>query len=524
VIAATIGVFSLCVAGGAPWPSYTSIWWVWWAGDATGVLVITPLLLAWARRGDALPRGTRAFEALALLALVALAALGGFGHGLGSGATFRPLAFLPFPLFIWAVLRFGVRGVTTASLVVAAVSVLGTRDRAGSYPEARAQVVALLSFQAILAGSSLLLAAADGEIRRQAARYKGLVKGLPDVVALLGRDGTVRALHAPRGMLPDSFVGQRIGDVVPADVAVSVEGALEAVLARGEQPVLSFQPNLAGVARDIEVRFAASGRDEVTVVCRDVSEVHRMQAKLLVSERLAAIGMLAAGVAHEINNPLTWVIANLSLARRQHKTNGALDTSNLLADAQTGAERIAGIVRDLLAIARPGGETQRELVEMRDVLELVLRMTAHAVPAHVDVKTDYRDAPLVRGSATRLAQVFLNLVVNALDAMSEATDRPHTLSVRLAGDSSFGARVEIGDTGGGFSKEARARLFEPFFTTKPAGRGTGLGLAICHRIVSSHGGEIAVESEPRSGTVVSVVLPAAEASASQIWPAHRAAG
>jgi len=234
-----------------------------------------------------------------------------------------------------------------------------------------------------------------------------------------------------------------------------------------------------------------------------------------VSERLAAVGMLAAGVAHEINNPLTWVMTNLSLARRQHNASGTPDISGLLADAQTGAHRIASIVRDLLAIARPGGEAQREPVELREVLELVLRMTAHAVPAHVHVKVDYRDAPLVRGSATRLGQVFLNLVVNALDAMRDATDRPCTLSVRVSGDPSTEVRVEIGDSGRGFSKEARTRLFEPFFTTKPAGRGTGLGLAICHQIVSSHGGEITVESEPQVGTVVSVVLPAAEASVSQ---------
>jgi signal transduction histidine kinase len=488
---------------------------VWWAGDATGVLVVTPLLLAWARRGDALPWGGRALEALALLALVVLAALGGFGQGLGTGATFRPLAFLPFPLFIWAVMRFGVRGATTASLVVAAVSVLGTRDRAISYADARAQVVALLSFQAIVAGSSLLLAAAHGELRRQAARYKGLVKGLPDVVALLGRDGTVRALHAPRGVLSDSFVGRNVRDVVPADVAVSVEGALEAALARGERPILNLQPTFGGVTREVEVRFATSGRDEVTVVCRDVSEVHRMQAKLLVSARLAAIGTLAAGVAHEVNNPLTWVITNLSLARRQHNASGTPDISGLLADAQTGAHRIASIVRDLLMIARPGDEAQRELVEMREVLELVLRMTAHAVPAHVHVKADYRDAPLVRGSAARLGQVFLNLVVNALDAMRDARDRPCTLSLRVSGDPSAEVRVEIGDTGQGFSWEARTRLFEPFFTTKPAGHGTGLGLAICHQIVSSHGGDITIESEPQVGTVVSVVLPAAEASARQ---------
>jgi signal transduction histidine kinase len=397
---------------------------------------------------------------------------------------------------------------------VAAVSVLGTRDRASSFAEARAQVAALLSFQAIVAGSSLLLAAADGEIRRQAARYKALVKGLPDVVALLGRDGTVRALHAPRGVLPDSFVKGNVRDVAPADVAVLVEGALEAVLARGERPILNIQPTVGGVARDVEARFAASGRDEVTVVCRDVSEVHRMQAKLLVSERLAAIGMLAAGVAHEINNPLTWVTANLTLAARQHKAPGT-DISGLLADAQTGAQRIAGIVHDLLAIARPGGEAQRELVEIREVLELVLRMTAHAVPAHVTLKTEYCDAPPVRGDAPRLGQVFLNLVVNALDAMRNATDRPCTLSVRVRGDVSTGVHVAIGDTGFGFSKEARTRLFEPFFTTKPAGGGTGLGLAICHQIVSSHGGEITIESEPQNGTVVSVVLPAAEASASQ---------
>jgi CheY-like chemotaxis protein len=137
-------------------------------------------------------------------------------------------------------------------------------------------------------------------------------------------------------------------------------------------------------------------------------------------------------------------------------------------------------------------------------------MAAHAIPAHVRVERSTGEAPLVRGNAARLGQVVLNVVVNAAHAMQGVHDRPCVLGVAVDAGAGGGARIAIRDSGRGIPKEALGRVFEPFFTTKPAGVGTGLGLAICHRIVQSHGGEIAFESEVGTGTTVTISLPAAE--------------
>jgi signal transduction histidine kinase len=252
--------------------------------------------------------------------------------------------------------------------------------------------------------------------------------------------------------------------------------------------------------------------------------------QLLIADRMTSVGLLAAGVAHEINNPLAAVLANLDLA---HQDGAALarlaqDTARVrelldeLADAREAAVRIRDIVRDLKLFSRAGDDT-RAPVDVVRVLESSLRLAAGEIRHRARLVRALDPVPAVDANESRLGQVFFNLLVNAAQAIPEG--RASSSEIRVG--TSLGADgrvvVEIGDTGSGMPPEVVRRLFTPFFTTKAIGAGTGLGLAVCHRIVSVLGGEIAVESTPGRGSTFRVMLPPAPARRDTAPPGGRVA-
>lgn len=251
------------------------------------------------------------------------------------------------------------------------------------------------------------------------------------------------------------------------------------------------------------------------VVFRDVTRERATQSQLMVSDRMASVGMLAAGVAHEINNPLACVLANLDLICREfvdREPDGSVRDSHelreMLDDARTSADRVRQIVRDLKIFsrhedARPGA------VDIQKVIESSLRMAWNEIRHRARLVKDYGTIALVEGSESRLGQVLLNLIVNAAQAVPEGNADGNTIRIATSVDKSGRIVVEISDTGIGIPAENLRHLFTPFFTTKLPGVGTGLGLAICHRIITGFGGEIRVESEEGKGTTFRVILPAA---------------
>jgi PAS domain S-box-containing protein len=263
-------------------------------------------------------------------------------------------------------------------------------------------------------------------------------------------------------------------------------------------------------------------RDEAGATCggvvvfRDVTAEKAAAAQLMVSDRMASLGSLAAGVAHEINNPLAAVLGNLDLALRdveQLAAQGDVALRELpddLADARHAADRVRQIVRDLKLFSR-AEEDKRGPVDVERVLESSLRMAWTEIRHRARLTRAYGQVPAVDANEARLGQVFLNLIVNAAQAIPEGRAMMNEIKVSTArvGDR---IRVEISDTGHGMPPEVQARLFTPFFTTKPAGVGTGLGLAICKRLLVAIGGEIAVQSEVGKGTTFSVTLPGVPAA------------
>ena len=265
------------------------------------------------------------------------------------------------------------------------------------------------------------------------------------------------------------------------------------------------------------------------MVFRDISEQKRLQRQLEHADRLASVGIMAAGVAHEVNNPLSFILSNTRFAlneMRAHqaelqaagRTPGkewAAEVEVALSDALSGIDRVRRIVADLKGFCRNAPGTTAA-VDLHEVLEHALEMADTELRPRASIVRIFGSPPLVEAESTRLEQVFLNILLNAAHAMPVDGGDTNQVTIRTTTDQAGRALVEVCDTGPGMSPEVLKRVFEPFFTTKDAGQGTGLGLSICHGIIKSIGGEIEIESRPGTGTTVRVVLPAAHTATAEL--------
>jgi PAS domain S-box-containing protein len=284
---------------------------------------------------------------------------------------------------------------------------------------------------------------------------------------------------------------------------------------------------------EVATRSASIAGETVLVsVVRDLTERKQMEAKLVQADRLAAVGTLAAGVAHEINNPLAFTMTNLemlarrlpSLAARAAAPVGDADArvaastlhevaqelthlAQMATIAREGAERVRAIVRDLRAFARADERTLAP-VALRDVIESSIVMAQNELRHRGELVREYADVPAVLANEARLCQVFLNLLVNAAHALPERREPPNRVVVRTGLDAAGRVFAEVADNGVGIPEEIIGRVFDPFVTTKPVGEGMGLGLFISHSIVTELGGEISVASVEGEGTTFRVVLAA----------------
>jgi signal transduction histidine kinase len=258
------------------------------------------------------------------------------------------------------------------------------------------------------------------------------------------------------------------------------------------------------------------------------AERQRMREQLVISERMATAGTLAAGIAHEINNPLGVAMGNLefvvdllarippngSIAMGEARPMAAVDWSHLgeldepLEDMREALERIRDIVRDVKLFSRPH-EDKCGPVDVHVVIDSSVRMAWNEIRHRARLVKEFEPVPMVTGNESRVGQVVLNLIVNAAQAMPEGNRDGNQLRVATRTTEDGRAVIEVSDTGCGIPKHDLERIFDPFYTTKPVGVGTGLGLSICHRLVAELGGTIEVDSEVDRGTSFRVLLPAA---------------
>ena len=251
-------------------------------------------------------------------------------------------------------------------------------------------------------------------------------------------------------------------------------------------------------------------------VLRARAERARIDARLAEADRLAAVGTLAAGVAHEINNPLAYLLGGLEYLERElaalAPTLGARadELRTVLGEMRSGGERIRHIVRDLKTFSRADHETAAD-IDLHRLVESSLHIAGHELKRRARVVRELGPVPAVRVNEARLGQVLLNLLVNAAQAIPEGAPEAHQVRVTTRTDGAGRAVVEVADTGQGIRRELLGRIFEPFFTTKPQGVGTGLGLWISRNIVLGARGELEVDSTPGAGSTFRVVLPPAPA-------------
>ena len=264
------------------------------------------------------------------------------------------------------------------------------------------------------------------------------------------------------------------------------------------------------------------------VVVRDLTELLSAQARLALADRLASVGTVAAGVAHELKNPLAYVGANLEFlqeglsglaARRPEEARTIAALVDAAREALTGAQRMQVIVHDLKTFSRDDADPAAT-ADVHRVLESCVNMAWAEIKRRATLRRELRAVPPVRLAEARLGQVVLNLLINAAQALPLGDPRHH--EVGLATRPAEGGRVEIEiwDTGRGIPPAIQSRIFEPFFTTKQPGEGTGLGLSICKSIVDAAGGSIEVVSDPGRGARFRVLLPAAT-DVSVEWAARR---
>lgn len=338
---------------------------------------------------------------------------------------------------------------------------------------------------------------------------------LPVGVAMLRPDGTVRVANAAFGSLCEVDANELLGWRLAKDLSKSLiaTDGVDELEAELRIPSGELRPVAVACKELLDTIGSLLGR---VVVVRDLREVAGLRERLVLSGRLAAVGELAAGIAHEINNPLAFVRANLSLMRRDWgallaefekagvgPTGRALlaEGEEMLDESLEGVDRAGAIVRDVKGLAHGGGRAHQS-IDLNPLLEGALRLVAPQLRGRAQVETELRPVPTVLGAPQELQQVFLNLLLNA----SQAVESRGCIRVATRDEGEW-ATVEVSDDGCGIAPEIRERIFDPFFTTKDVGEGTGLGLGIAYNIVRSHGGEINVTSEPGAGSCFRVRLP-----------------
>ncbi len=347
-------------------------------------------------------------------------------------------------------------------------------------------------------------------------RFRTVVEGSPDPIGVAVQ-GRVRyanpAFVAYLGYdRVEELLGRQVTELVVPEEREIIASNMDRLLAGEPIP----NPVYRYLGRDGKVRIAEVSRHRIQydgepaglAILRDQTETRSLQAQVMAADRMASIGAMAAGLAHEINNPLAYVVANLGFAIDALEARGeTTEVLEALRGAREGVERVSNVVREIKMFTR-AEDARSEDVDVEQVLRSAIKMGEHEIRHAANLSVSCDAVPPVHGNGARLGQVFLNLLLNAAQAFGEGRHKDNAVRVRLRSDEAGDVVVEISDTGVGIAAEDMAHIFDAFFSTKPIGMGTGLGLSICRDIVAAHRGQLEVESTPGRGSTFRVVLPA----------------
>ena len=392
----------------------------------------------------------------------------------------------------------------------------------------------------------------EQNLRESEASFRLLVDNAPDAI-FVQTEGTFAyvnqaALNLFAAVTPEQILGTKILARFPADKQQLIrERILRLNLERLAVPTIEEQLiRLDGSVVDVEVSavpFNYQGKHGALIFARNISDrkkaetaLKEVESRLIQQDKMASIGQLAAGIAHEINNPMGFIASNLtSLGKYLERLNDYIalveqeaglscdregleriatgkkrlkidrireDLDHLITESLDGAGRVKKIVTDLKSFARADGAGRQEPADLNQCIKDTINIVRNEIKYVATLRLDLGDIPLVRCNQQQISQVVMNLLVNAAQAISSQGE----ITVRTWHDSGV-VSISVLDTGCGISKAHLTRVFDPFYTTKEIGKGTGLGLSISHDIIMKHGGEIVVESEERAGTLFTVRIP-----------------
>ena len=376
-----------------------------------------------------------------------------------------------------------------------------------------APYLAAVELSADLAGE---VAAQSREIEEHRRFTSLIVDSLPLGLYVVDRDYRIQSWNRKRetgtqGLRRDDVVGRPVFDVLTRQPAEQLRAEFDRVFETGAIQQTEHEVELGGETRyfrmsKIPMRLEGDEITHVITIGEDVTEWHRVQGQILQSEKLAGIGQLAAGVMHEINNPLATISACVAAIAGRLPKGAEAAAGEYLEIIDREVDRCTRIVDGLLDFSRPKPTPRRPVPLNALVEETLFLLKHHQRFKRLEVVRELEpDLPDTHGSQEQLIQVLMALMLNALDAMEQGG----RLTVRTGRSSGRADEVvvEIQDTGTGIARAEQTKIFEPFYTTKPPGRGTGLGLSICYGIVADHRGHIEVDSAPGRGAVFRVHLP-----------------
>jgi PAS domain S-box-containing protein len=380
-----------------------------------------------------------------------------------------------------------------------------------------APFLASLSLSADLA---VEVAAQSREIDEQRRFISLIIDSLPVGLYVVDRDYRIKIWNRQRetgapGLRRDEVMGRQVFEVLTRQPAEELRADFDRVFQTGEILQDELDVNLGGEARSfrlskIPMRLEGDEISHVITIGEDVTESRRIQGQIMQSEKLAAIGQLAAGVMHEINNPLATIsacVAAISPRVGQLANAEKATVEEYLEIIDKEVDRCTRIVDGLLDFSRPKGKSKGRVVLNALVDETLFLLKHHQRFKRLSLVRELDlSLPATNGNAEQLTQVLMALMLNAVDAMD---DRRGMLTVRTGRNATRADEVfvEIEDNGVGIPRADQSKIFEPFYTTKPPGRGTGLGLSICYGIVEEHRGRIEVDSQPGRGSIFRVFLP-----------------
>lgn len=363
------------------------------------------------------------------------------------------------------------------------------------------------------------LKTSNNELEEKRKEVQALLDGITDLMVVLSEDLKIQSVnHVFREWYPDADpIGKHCYEIFNEGDSPCEDCPVLKALDRDETTKDLRIYKEGGRLRHYELiasplKISITGERTVLLFKRDVTREKEFQAQFYQAEKMATVGTLAAGVAHEINNPLTAISGFAEgLRRRLSRIQGKVE-DDLYDDFEEYTDtilkeclRCRDIVRSLLTFSRPVASTLRP-VDLNQCIEDTLFILKHHFKEQhkITVKTElYEKLPMIQGDESQLKQVIINLFTNALDAMDEGG----ILLIKTYPLEDNGAGLIVKDTGYGIPQEIQNKLFEPFFTTKPAGKGVGIGLSTCYSIVKNHNGEISVSSEEGKGSSFCVRIP-----------------